>query len=126
MTSVKSNSIKKELSMEQRLKDLENKNMELSMELLNLKKTTKVRDIKSVYSMHLIKSTIKKAKIELIIIENKDDTVGFIIEVPTKILLDLCSKIDESDIGKTIDFTTYKLTNNLSMFHDNKWVITTE
>lgn len=86
-------------------------------------KIQKPKEIKNINTVHVMEDTLKKGAISMVIIENKDDTTGPVIQLLPKNFEELAEKIASTDNGKPVDIVLYKMENEIAVFNDDKWVV---
>jgi len=86
-------------------------------------KIQKPREIKNISAMHVLEDTIKKAILSIVVVENKDDTTGPVIQLLYKNFEELAEKIAATPVGKPVDIAIYKMNNEIAVLNDDKWVV---
>jgi choline kinase len=105
------------------IKECMNKLLEKSKKNLGIIKQQKQKETIQPYNIHVMTETLKKTHQKIIIVESKDDETGFVIELYNKNFMELYEKIKTTEIGKTIDISIYKLSNENAIFNDGKWTV---
>jgi intein/homing endonuclease len=95
-------------------------------EINRLKKNrnSKDREEKHIYGFYVIRDTLTSKMVEMIIIDEKDDTTGVVVSINKDKFIEFCNDVVNMKEGGTISLPEYKVKDRMGFLQENgKWMI---